>query len=277
MPERRRDLEHGRRLRRGEVPVADGGCLPAAVTDRYDDSGAQLEAGEMVENGLELLANTAEGRAASRAPQPQLGPRLLGRLRLRGQLRRLPASSTSPTRRTRRWSSRPSLPGLAERHLRLERPAVPLHGLEPQRRQLPERRAETRRSRRRGRASRSSTSPIWPTRATSSPVETKCGSHTHTLSRTATRPYLCYVSSYSPNANVPGLPAAARPDLDRRGPAGRADHRVGDRRAEAVPGRRLRRRQQVHARGPGDGLGLPRHHRLPGDRPSPARAWATAS
>ncbi|HYI20847.1 MAG TPA: hypothetical protein VD836_19170 [Solirubrobacteraceae bacterium] len=37
--------------------LAGEGCLPAAVTDRYDDSGAQLEAGEMVEKGLELVAN----------------------------------------------------------------------------------------------------------------------------------------------------------------------------------------------------------------------------
>ena len=42
---------------------SDGGCLPAAVTDRYDDSGAQLEAGDVVENGLELLANEPKAAA----------------------------------------------------------------------------------------------------------------------------------------------------------------------------------------------------------------------
>ena len=36
---------------------SEGGCLPASVTATYDDSGAQLEAGEVAENGLELLAN----------------------------------------------------------------------------------------------------------------------------------------------------------------------------------------------------------------------------
>ena len=42
---------------------SEGGCLPAAVTDRYDDSGAQLEAGDVVENGLELIANVPKADA----------------------------------------------------------------------------------------------------------------------------------------------------------------------------------------------------------------------
>ena len=54
-------------------------------------------------------------------------------------------------------------------------------------------------------------------------VETDCGSHTHSLIPGAKTDYL-YVSSYSPSDDLPRLQAAARLDLDRRGPEEGADH-----------------------------------------------------
>ena len=56
-------------------------------------------------------------------------------------------------------------------------------------------------------------------------VETDCGSHTHTLVPDGDRALL-YVSSYGHVGGRGRLPAAARQDLGRRGPAGRARGRV---------------------------------------------------
>ena len=99
------------------------------------------------------------------------------------------------------------LPRFAERHQRARRPGVPVHRLLAVRRQLRERHA-----------SRSTTRLSWegikifdvsdPT----SPkyiksVETKCGSHTHTVVPGDDADYL-YVSSYGPSAASP--PTASR-------------------------------------------------------------------
>ena len=96
---------------------------------RYDDSGAQLEAGEIEENGLELLANRAEAGRASRAQRTSTPTSPSGATSPSRATTTASRSSTSPTRRTRQIVSQVLLPGLAERHLRLERPALPLHGL----------------------------------------------------------------------------------------------------------------------------------------------------
>ena len=92
------------------------------------------------------------------------------------------------------------------------------------RRQLREHDAAGRRTRPRGRASRSSTCPTRRSPKYIKSVETKCGSHTHTLVPGDDADYL-YVSSYGPSRDVGRLQAAARPDLHRQGAARRPDER----------------------------------------------------
>ena len=106
-------------------------------------------------------------------------------------------------------------------------------------------------------------------RSTSSRSRPYCGSHTHTLvpSKNGKTVYL-YVSSYSPNGQLPGLPAAARLDLDHRGPGEEADLGEGRRHPEPLPGRWLPQRGPAAAT------------TSPPTRPRtspPAPAWVTAS
>ena len=76
-----------------------------------------------------------------------------------------------------------------------------------------------------------------------------------------------YVSSYSPNVDLPRLPAAARQDLHRQGAAAQAD---GRRRSSATPvlfpdgGNESQPACCADQR-------LPRHHRLPGEGPRGGR------
>ncbi len=68
--------------------------------------------------------------------------------------------------------------------------------------------------------------------------------------------------------HVPGLPAAARQDLDRQGSAEGPGSGVPAQGAGALPGRRQRRQARQHRDRLRHGdLRLPRHHRLPAARP----------
>ena len=103
-------------------------------------------------------------------------------------------------------------------------------------------------------------------------VETKCGSHTHTLVPDGDRALL-YVSSYGPNATFPDCKPPHDLDLDRRGPAGRAAGRLSCSRGCLVPRWRLRRRQRLHPRRPPAATTSPSTRRSTSPR---APAWARA-
>ena len=204
----------------------------------------------------------AQAGAVQHPERLQHGHRVPGQVRLRRQLQRLRRSTTSATPRPPQDRQPGAVPGLAERRLGLRQPALPLHRLVAHRRLVQQHRASPRRSRRRGRASRSSTSATRRNPRYVKAVETDCGSHTHTLvpgkrpGRTSTS-----TSRRTPRpATLPGLPAAARHDLDHQGAAAAPDRGGGRRHARscsrtaATPAdnRQLRDHR------------LPRHHRVPG-------------
>ena len=133
-------------------------------------------------------------------------------------------------------------------------------------------RRSPRRSRSRGRASRSSTSATRRNPRYIKSIETNCGSHTHTLVPGNDGRRLPLRLVLLPGRDVPGLPAAARPDLDHQGAAAAADRGARGRHAQPVPGRR-----QPGGRRP---RRPPAATTSPPTRPRtspPARAWATAS
>ncbi len=129
------------------------------------------------------------------------------------------SSTTSATRRRPKTRQPGPLPGVAERHQRQRQPAVPVHRLLAHRRQLRERDASRRRSRSRGRASRSSTSRTSRPRGTSRRSRPSAGRTPTPWSRARARTgRLPLRLELLAQRDVPGLPAAARHHLDRQGP-----------------------------------------------------------
>ena len=113
----------------------DGTCTPAAVAATYDTSGAQLAAGEEDGRNLRLLVNRPKTGTHAGPTAFNSDIAFWGDLRVPGQLQRVPDQG-------RQGPGEPAAhqPGLlsrlAERHLRLEEPALPVDGQQPQRRQL---------------------------------------------------------------------------------------------------------------------------------------------
>ncbi len=99
-------------------------------------------------------------------------------------------------------------------------------------------------------------------------VETACGSHTHTLVPDKRRQDGLPVRVLlQPGGQHRQVPAAARPDLDRRGAAAQPDGGQGRGDPGAVPGRRLTPASGTNTPGGVGHLRLPRHHRVPGEGP----------
>ena len=193
VPRRRRDVHAGCGLR----AVRHVGRPPRGRGDREPEHAAARQ--------------PAQGGAARGRDRVQLGPRVQGEPRLS---RATTTGSRSPTSRTRPLRvavSRGPLP----RARRTTSPSGRTCSSSP--RSSPRSDDSLRqhglvrgRSRSRGRASRSSTSPdVQQSAATSRPVETKCGSHTHTL--VPERGDRCAAVRVVVRARTPRTPTASLP------------------------------------------------------------------
>ena len=243
---------------RGRATASRRAASPTRQLAQLGESEADLAPGETASENMTLLANIPKNGAFAAEGSFSSDLAFQGNYAYAGNYDGFTVYDISNPRAPD--AGRPgALPRLAERRLRLRRPAVPVHRLLAQRQLLQQHHASRRRRRPRGRASRSSTSATRPTRSTSSPSRPPAARTPTRWCPSAGRDVYVYVSSYSPERDLPRLPAAARRHL--------ASSRCRVRRPGS--GRRLGRRRRCCSRDGGNPGGQPALRRPPAATTSP--------
>ncbi len=251
--------------------------MSEAAIDGLDDSGATLAAGESDgTDNLALLSSTPKTAPFELEARLQLRPRVRGRLRLRRQLRRRPDLGRPGPGRRRRWRRRST----ARARRTTSRSTTASSSPRPTRSATrPSARATCRcpptarstASRRTGRACASSTSATRTGPKYLGAVQHGLRlAHPHRAARAQPAPDLRAVVRHpGPHRASRSTGARRRTTRSRssRDPEARPGQGEGRRRAGAVP----RWRQRWHHRHAAGHHRLPRHHRLPGDRPGGRR------
>ena len=121
-----------------EFTGGDGTCTPASVAARYDTSGATLGPGETDGRNLRLVANLPKIGSHAGLSNANSDLAFSGKYAIQGnyagfQITDISDPSSAPDREPGPLSR------LTERRLGLEEPPLPVHGQQPQRRQLRER------------------------------------------------------------------------------------------------------------------------------------------